>query len=158
MAFMMAHIAPEYDIQANGLILIDTPFPVNHQALPDSITSYVSGKYAPTTEYGRIQQERLQAQFQANANMLEYFDPPRSGLACQVLMLRNSESFDSLGLCGVKYPWLANLEARNTALQQWKDLVKQKDAEVLNIPGNHFEVFLPKNVSPELSSMKSRPV
>lgn len=67
-------------------------------------------------------------------------------------MLRSANTFNAQTLCGVEYPWLGSQEARSRAIEGWKSLVGES-LEVLNIPGDHFEVFNADNVSRSSSSL-----
>lgn len=60
-------------------------------------------------------------------------------------MLRSANSFDAQGLCGVEYGWLERQDVRDEAIDGWRALVG--DIEVLDIEGNHFEVFMGDKVS-----------
>ncbi len=68
-----------------------------------------------------------------------------------VVYLRSRDVLDCKRMCGVEYPWLENQRAREEAVEKWRELVGQV-VEVLEIPGNHFEVFAKENVSPPFVS------
>lgn len=61
-------------------------------------------------------------------------------------MLRSQDTFDSEGLCGVRYPWLSDQQTRSQAIIAWEKLIGQT-IKVFDIPGNHFEAFALQNVS-----------
>lgn len=63
----------------------------------------------------------------------------------QTVYLRSQETLDTEAVCGVRYQWLSDNEARDAAIQGWESLVGGP-IEVLPIAGNHFEPFLPHNV------------
>ena len=60
-------------------------------------------------------------------------------------MLRSANGFDAQGLCGVEYRWLEREDVRGEAIDGWRALVGK--IEVLEIEGNHFEVFKGDKVS-----------
>ena len=152
-AFMMTHLASTYDMRVKGLILIDTPLPIHHKPLPEPLIAHISGRSNlpvaknPTSKGIK---DKIQFQFSHNAGMLGHFEPPRTGLKtiCPTMILRSQDIFDSLGLCGVQYPWLASQDARDEAIQRWEEeLIQRNDVGIFSIPGNHFEPFQDDNVS-----------
>jgi len=88
-------------------------------------------------------------EFKQNANLLAGFNPKdfdaSKDTEIQTVYLRSREILDTETACGVRYPWLSSQEARDTAIQGWGRLVGAH-VQVLPIPGNHFEPFLPQNV------------
>lgn len=62
-------------------------------------------------------------------------------------MLRSRDILDTEALCGVKYDWLSSQRARDEAVKGWEGILGGK-VDVLEIPGNHFEAFDEKYVSP----------
>ncbi len=65
-------------------------------------------------------------------------------------MLRSQQTFDTETECGVRYDWLMSQEARDDAVKGWEELLGGR-IEVFPIPGNHFEAFIPENVSHDCS-------
>ncbi len=132
--------------QVGGVILIDSPYPVNHKPLPELIIAHVAGGLSKNAGAEAIRQQVL-TQFRHNAAMLGKYQPQPSGLEnVKFCYLRSRNTFDSEGLCGVRYPWLSDQEERTNAINSWKTLVGH-DIQVLDIPGNHFEVLASENVS-----------
>lgn len=62
------------------------------------------------------------------------------------MVLRSRDTLDTEALCGVRYEWLNSQKARDQAVEGWKQIVGY-DVDVLDIPGNHFEVFDEQHVS-----------
>lgn len=129
-----------------GVILIDTPYPVNHEPLPGAVIAHVSKAGSPS-ESQSLTRQRVSKQFQANAALLGKYKAPKTSQAFpKVVMLRSRDTFDSEGLCGVHYPWLSDQQTRSKAITSWEKLIGQS-IKVFDIPGNHFEAFVPQNVS-----------
>ena len=132
----------EADVTVEGLILIDSPYPENHQPLPKEITSAVCDSIFSRPENGPKAEEaksRTLEAFTRHASMLGAYSPPHN---CNLLtvMLRSSEVIDTKKKYGLEYPWLSKQETRDDAVSQWKKLVGGR-LETLTIPGTHFEPF-----------------
>ena len=61
---------------------------------------------------------------------------------------------DTTKLCGVEYAWLERQDVRDAAVDAWRGLVGE-GMEVLEVEGNHFEVFA-KGKSEGTSAMVKR--
>ena len=145
-AFQAAHQLHKEGKDVKGVILIDSPYPVNHEPLPNAVIAHVSQSVSSRDSSNAVR-ERVSKQFQANAALLGKYRPPQSSqISSKVVMLRSRDTFDSEGLCNVRYPWLSDQQTRSQAIVAWEKLVGQS-IKVLEIPGNHFEVFAQQNVS-----------
>ncbi|KAL8823528.1 MAG: hypothetical protein Q9191_005774 [Dirinaria sp. TL-2023a] len=150
-AFQVAHQLREEGKDVEGIILIDSPYPVNHEPLPHAVIAHVSRSLS-SKDSTKAVSERVSKQFQANAALLGKYRPPQSSqIVAKVVMLRSRDTFDSEGLCGVRYPWLSDQQTRSQAIAAWEKLVGQS-IKVLEIPGNHFEAFTQQNVGPSRSA------
>lgn len=145
-AFELAHQLLRKGEQVKGIVLIDSPYPIDHEPLPNAIISHIT-RSGSTNDSGSAGRQRVTAQFQANAALLGKYKPSATRIDFpKVIMLRSRETFDSERLCGVRYPWINDQNTRSEAILAWEKLVRQK-IPVLDIPGNHFETFAPQNVS-----------
>ena len=141
MAFEVAHQLRRQGREVKGIILIDSPYPVNHQPLPDEVIAHVSKGGSSATR------QRVAQQFQAKAALLAEYQAPQSTHPFKkVVMLRSRDTFDCERLCGVHYPWLSDQNMRSRAVEAWKVLIGHHP-KVLEIPGNYFEAFIMQNVS-----------
>ena len=131
-------------VEVKGLVLIDSPYPVDHEPLPAPVISHVTKSGPTTIASGGV----LANEFERNASLLGAYQasPLSEKLGIKTVMLRSEDTLDTEALCGVKYDWLSSQQARDEAIAQWEGLLGQ-DVQVLPIPGNHFEAFAPKNVS-----------
>ena len=145
-AFEMARQLLQKGKQIKGIILIDSPYPIDHEPLPDAIISHItkSGSSDDSEDEGR---QLMSAQFQANAALLGKYQLPSTEVAYpNVIMLRSRETLDCEKVCGVHYPWISDQKSRSAAIVAWEQLVRQS-IPVLDIPGHHFEAFASQNVS-----------
>lgn len=134
-AFEAVRILMERGFDVRGLVLIDSPSPIDHQPLPAEVIRKISkggGK-------------ALEDEFVFNAGLLGKYKPRRFDRGLKTVMLKSKETFDSGGLCGVRYDWLERGERRVALVREWEGLVGK--VEVFEIPGNHFEAFDAENVS-----------
>jgi thioesterase domain-containing protein len=148
-AFEAARQLAARGVEVKGLILIDSPYPVDHEPLPASIISKIiqpsHQPLGPPRKYAALEEE-----FSYNASLLGIYEPEPfysvSGRRLKTVMLRSQDVFDSEALCGVRYDWLSRQDTRTAAISAWRELVGDH-VHVMSIPGNHFEPFLERNVS-----------
>ncbi|KAK7966407.1 type I iterative polyketide synthase [Apiospora aurea] len=136
-AFEAARQLMDDGFDVKGLLLIDSPIPIDHEPLPNEVISQViRGNSA------------LEEEFQFNASLLGDYCPtplPSTAQACfRTVMLRSGDLFDTETLCGVRYDWLSSQASRGAAVGAWEELVGGP-VEVMPIPGNHFEPFSNSN-------------
>ncbi|KAI1275967.1 Alpha/Beta hydrolase protein [Xylaria sp. FL0933] len=149
LAFEMARQLRRLGRTPKGVVLIDSPSPVGHRALPAEIISHIikqseSGA-AGVTETAKRARARIASQFQHHAGLLERYAPePRSGdVPC--IMLRCTQTMDTEALCGVRYPWLSDETVRARFVGEWEGLIG-RHVTCYDIACNHFEVFQSRNI------------
>jgi hypothetical protein len=129
------------------VVLLDSPVPNNHQALPRQVIAHVVGKGVgdqarPVTTPTRQEAlDRIEAQFIRHGRMLQEYQPPPSGgndVPC--VMVSCTRNMDTERLCGVAYPWLNDPAAREASIEGWHKLLG-RPIPVLEVDCNHFEVF-----------------
>ncbi|KAL2018289.1 hypothetical protein VTK56DRAFT_993 [Thermocarpiscus australiensis] len=147
-----------------GVILIDSPAPVDHQALPGEVVRYVlTTKRASALHSAAAKglQATVEANFSRHAAMLEDYsrgtttttnqaghgDDARHSVPC--IMLRCLKTLDLAALCNVDYPWLSDVDAADRSIRAWERLLG-RPLPVLNLNCDHFSPFEPENVG-ELS-------
>jgi thioesterase domain-containing protein len=143
-------MAGGFDVK--GLVLIDSPSPINHEPLPaEVIASITKPRGQPRSS---ANDAALEAEFLSNASLLGIYKPKylskENGKALKTVMLRSRDVFDTESLCGVRYDWLNRQDTREDAIAAWEELVGGH-VEVLPIPGNHFEPFSKENVGKNIS-------
>ena len=143
MAFEMANQLKEAGVVVKGLILIDSPFPVNHQPLPKQISSaVVEGIYSRLDHKTKSKTSKA---FERHASMLATYTPP-THCSPVTVALKSNESIPTEEKYGVDYPWLSKQDVRAEALDLWSTLVGGR-LETLDVSGNHFQALDPDNVS-----------
>ncbi|KAL6711554.1 polyketide beta-ketoacyl-synthase [Coniothyrium glycines] len=133
-----------------GVILIDSPPPISHEPLPDVIVSHICERMPAHTPGMQRVRRNIEAQFKRNARLLGSYNPPLSNAVdtsrnVSCIMLKCKNTFDMQGLCDIKYGWLDDDKFRETSTKAWEDLVGGA-VPVLDIDGNHFDVFSPANI------------
>ena len=148
MAFEAAQQLIANGFEVKGLILIDSPNPIDHEPLPSEVIANISKPSSQT--HASNNDAALREEFQFNASLLGRYKAvslsKTNRLRLKTVMLRSQDVFDTKSLCGVRYDWLSDQDARAAAIVAWEGLVGGH-VEVLTIPGNHFEAFSQKNVS-----------
>ncbi|KAA1479595.1 alpha/beta-hydrolase, partial [Dentipellis sp. KUC8613] len=143
-AFEAARQLMKKGVAVKGVLLIDSPSPVNHVPLSDALLDSVAkldGRNAGT-DIGRL----VKTQFQMNSRMLGRYDPLAAGGPFPpIVLLRSSEGFNPAGVSDVP-KWLADRSDRTQAAAGWEKVVGTS-IKVLDIPGHHFQPFHPDNVS-----------
>ncbi|KAJ4267111.1 polyketide beta-ketoacyl-synthase [Fusarium torreyae] len=126
-------------VDVKGLVLIDSPSPINHEPLPASIIDSIIRSLDQSGVTNALKEE-----FLSNASLLGSYKPETfsrvTGRPLRTVMLRSQDTLDTEALYGVRYDWLSRQEARDNAIVAWENLVGGT-VEVLPIPGNHFEPF-----------------
>ena len=129
-----------------GVVLIDSPCPIDHKPLPKQIIDYVTRSTfkpnAKSEEVGKL----VSSSFRNNTALIASYKPRPSTTSFKLVMLRSRDGFDSVETCNVRHDWLNDRSNQADAVRDWEKLTCQKIA-VLDIPGNHFEPFIESNVS-----------
>ncbi|ROT35234.1 phenolpthiocerol synthesis polyketide synthase ppsA [Sodiomyces alkalinus F11] len=143
---------------AAGIILVDSPFPLGHQALPAEVISHVVG--GSYQGQGRVQSAAanharscIEAQFRRHARFLEKYEPrpETEDVPCVAILCK--QTMDTQALCGVPYPWLADSESREQSLKDWEGLLG-RNISVLRVNSNHFNLFDAANIMETSSAIK----
>ena len=154
-AFEAARQLLRAGVSIQGLILIDAPFPVDHAPLPQGLISHLFGRDQPKSSVDSdvasskgtiIDQFHYHAQLLSDYRATPLKDEP-GGHGIRTVILYSENTLDTEKLCGVPYEWLNSEKVQKEVVQGWKTLVGEA-VRTLSIPGNHFEAFDVKNVSP----------
>ncbi|KAI0133794.1 thioesterase domain-containing protein [Xylariales sp. AK1849] len=147
-AFEAAQQLMANGFEVKGLILIDSPYPVNHEPLPNAVIANIVSP-SSLSHHALNGRTELIEEFRFNASLLGSYEAVpfsrTNKLQLRTVMLRSQEVLDTESLCGVRYDWLSNQKARDAAILAWEGLVGGH-IEVLPIPGNHFEPFSQNNI------------
>ncbi|RYP83572.1 hypothetical protein DL769_001326 [Monosporascus sp. CRB-8-3] len=132
-----------------GVILIDSPYPIDHQALPSEVISHVVKKLSKGRELlsdaAKQVRATIEAQFRRHARMLQEYNPDRQDEDVPCVMLKCTHALDTEMLCGVSYPWLSDDTFRDKCVRDWEQLIGKR-IPVMDVDCNHFEVFDDKHL------------
>jgi hypothetical protein len=124
------------------LILLDSPYPINHEPLPDAVVEYIAGTAFKVRDDIR---SCVEAQFKRNASLLKEYRPSYHKLQIPTVMLLSKETCDAATLCGLKYAWLDDQDFRKNTAKEWS-LIVEGTFETLEVNGNHFNMFAAEHV------------
>lgn len=142
MAFEVAQQLSRQGVVVRGVILIDSPSPSDHLAIPGPILeNVVLGPLAGSSDIGKL----IKAQFQMNAGMLNGYQPAQPIARVPLTLLRSKEAFSPDGVIDIP-AWLGNRQNGENQMLGWETLVAE-NIKVWDIPGHHFSPFKPPNVS-----------
>ncbi|QPC71344.1 hypothetical protein HYE68_002096 [Fusarium pseudograminearum] len=150
-AFEVARLLFLRGIEVRGLVLIDSPSPINHEPLPAPVISSI------TRSTGRSESTNaLEEEFLSNASLLGRYKPESlsltTGRTLKTVMLQSKDTLDTEALCGVRYDWLSRQDVRDAAIAEWESLVGGP-VQVVPIAGNHFEPFIDDKVTETSSQL-----
>ncbi|KAK3337599.1 hypothetical protein B0T19DRAFT_455496, partial [Cercophora scortea] len=151
LAFEAAHQLQQAGFTIRGLVLIDSPSPINHCPLPEKVIASILPPTCSTSSSSSTSQQ-LRREFLSNAALLgSYIPKPYPRRPLRTVVLRSREVYDVERICGpgVRYAWLSSQTARDEAVRDWEGLVGSSGGGKLwvrEIPGNHFEAFDGGNV------------
>lgn len=158
LAFEVSRQLRKLGTAVQGVILIDSPYPIGHQALPPEVISHaVRGKPSKSksrsqgrelaSEAAKQARDSIEAQFQRHARMLQNYRPERdAGRDVPCVMLKCTQVIDTAGLCGVPYPWLSDETFRDQCVADWQQFLARQ-VPVLDVDCDHFEIFNDEHVS-----------
>ena len=153
-AFEAARVLMAGGYDVTGVVLIDSPPPLNHKPLSANIIDAVT---KDDRNRGGLVGENIRSlvrkSFTACAGMLGAFKPDAvtstSRPIPRAFLLRSKDGFhlnannDSRGVENV---WLQDRSDPRTSIEGWEILTKAK-MPYMDIPGDHFQVFDVANVS-----------
>lgn len=144
-AFEAAQQLAVRGFEVKGLVLIDSPSPIDHEPLPAAISSCIARQSSQLQHVASSRSVALEEEFISNASLLATYKPESfhraTGRGLKTVMLRSQDVLDTEALYGVRYDWLSRQDTRAAAIVAWEEIVGGH-VEVLPIPGNHFEPFL----------------
>ena len=142
----------EEGLDVKGVVLIDAPCPVDHVPLPAALLDHVitQGK-SSRSETGTV--GSISRQFKKSSELLMGYSPSSGGPHPRVAFLRSREGMkvESESVREKVPVWLADRDKPEATVSGWETLLKGK-LRWWDIPGDHFQPFLPENVCvPEFS-------
>ncbi|KAK0228850.1 polyketide synthase [Armillaria fumosa] len=137
-------------IAVKGILLVDSPNPINHVPLSKSLIAAAVqlDSRSSASEVGQL----VKKQFAMNAAMLKDYDPRAThGVCPPMVLLRSSEGFKPEGVADIP-KWLADRSDAKNATTGW-DTLTPSPVKVFDIPGNHFQPFTTANIASVSSKM-----
>ncbi|PWY93214.1 ketoacyl-synt-domain-containing protein [Aspergillus sclerotioniger CBS 115572] len=135
-----------------GVLLIDSPCPLDHEPLPSAVVDHIlsAETLSPSTKIALAAQFKCHAQFLADYSITGSPPPPHR----RYIMLYSEQNFDTWSVCGQRYLWLESQEERLASLRKWEALLGRQ-LTTYNIPGNHFEPFSHDNVGTMTKALRT---
>lgn len=144
MAFEAARQLIRTGFSVAGVVLIDSPTPMNHVPLSEALLDAVI-KSESSTSRGDLA-PYVKSQFTANSRMLGHYDPRATkGPFPALTYLRSTEGVNLKSVQDIP-SWLAERNDLNKLVEGWETLTGTR-VKTFDIPGNHFQVFKSENVS-----------
>jgi iterative type I PKS product template protein len=136
MAFEVARQLLKSGIIVKGVVLIDSPSPLNHVPLSDAlIEAIVKLDRSPVpSDIGRL----VKRQFQMNSQILLEYDPTLGGGPYPPVVLLRSCANYCPGASLEVPDWLSNRD--NSRSTEWETIVGGP-VKCIEIPGHHFQPF-----------------
>ena len=140
LSFEVARQLSQTNIRVLGLVLIDSPFPVDHEPLSEPIIRHMlkESEFEPSP--------LIINEFLSNARLLEQYNLEGPNLSIKAAILHCQNEIDTEAICGHGYTWLSDQAERQKSLDNWRQLLNHH-SKVVPLPGNHFDIFNPTNVS-----------
>ena len=144
-AFEVARQLIASGVQVPALVLIDSPHPRTTTPLSNDV---INAAFSHSTKSRAVDLARTQIQFatQALVNYNPDSSPAKDVTPPRAVMLRSREGFAMAKGNSQSDSFLADRRDPATMVAEWEAALGSK-VPVLDIPGNHFEPFEPKNVS-----------
>ncbi|KAI1087806.1 putative polyketide synthase [Rostrohypoxylon terebratum] len=140
-----------------GVVLIDSPAPLNHQPLSPRIIDAVTGQTkVPGTEAAKAIRALTRRSFASCASLLGSFAPesPEALPTPRVFLLRSREGWqDPSDPELFENEWLQDRRSPRGAISGWETVTASKIGWV-DIPGNHFQVFDADNIETVSTSIR----
>ncbi len=139
-AFEVARQLLDSGVVVKGVVLIDSPSPLNHLPLSDELIDYIVKLDGPNSASSNRMSLLVKRQFQMNSQILVSYDPAMgSGPFPQLVLLRSCEDYCPTG--GPEIPeWLSRRGDRLSAIMGWEKIVGAP-VKCIDIAGNHFQPF-----------------
>ena len=132
-----------------GVVLIDSPPPIDHQPLSEEIVDQVTGStsLSSANRISQVTRRLTRRNFARCAALLADFEPrdPNNRRTPKVVLLRSENAYENPSLRGPFNRWLQDRSDPKTAVKGWEKVTGGK-IDVVDIPGNHFEAFDNANV------------
>ncbi|THH28714.1 hypothetical protein EUX98_g5474 [Antrodiella citrinella] len=134
-------------INVSGLIFIDSPYPQTVSTLTDTVIDAVfSMKGKGPSKLRDLARDNIKSLTRSLVAYDHTASPAYQFHAPPAIMLACSEGVDVSRIDSGSTKWLADRKDLSNMVVEWEDALNAK-VPVLEIPGNHFEIFESQNVS-----------
>jgi thioesterase domain-containing protein/acyl carrier protein len=139
-AFEVARQLLDSGVVVKGVVLIDSPSPLNHTPLSDELIDSIVKIGDPNSASSSRMSFLVKRQFQMNSQMLLNYSPDTgTGPNPQLVLLRSREDYSPSG--GPEIPeWLSRRGNHLPAIAGWEKIVGAP-VKCIDIEGNHFQPF-----------------
>lgn len=163
-AFEAARVLMAGGYAVSGVVLIDSPPPLNHKPLSAKIIDAVTkGDRNRGGLVGETIRSLVRKSFTSCATMLGAFNPEAVASTSRPIprtfLLRSKDDFHLSTINDsrvVENAWLQDRSNPRTSIEGWEVLTKTK-MPYMDIPGDHFQVFDVANVSWAILSTQRHP-
>lgn len=130
-----------------GIVLVDAPCPTDCVTLSSTLLDHVVTQGKPP----RLEMEMMgsvKEQFKRSSELLKRYSPSSDGPYPRVTFLRSREGvkIESESILEEIPVWLTDREEAETTVRGWEVLL-EGNLKLWDVPGDHFQPFLPENVS-----------
>ena len=139
-------------LDVKGIVLVDAPCPTDHVPLSPSTLDHIITQGKPSRSETEMAGS-VKEQFRKSSELLKRYSPSSEGPRPRVAFLRSREGMkmESESMREEIPVWLADRDEPKTTVNGWETLLEGK-LERWDIPGDHFQPFLPGNVSVSVPS------
>ena len=139
-AFEVARQLLNTGVVVKGVVLVDSPSPLNHVPLSDELIESIVKLGDPNSASSNRMSFLVKQQFQMNSQLLLNYDPAMGSGPCpQLVLLRSRDGYCPSG--GPEIPeWLSHRGDRLSTIAGWEKIVGVP-VKCIDIEGNHFQPF-----------------
>lgn len=155
-AFEIGCLMMKEGFDVKGVVLVDAPCPTDRVTLPATLLDHIVTRGKPS----RSEMETMgsvKEQFGRSSELLKRYSPSPDGPYPRVAFLRSREGMkiESESMLEEVPVWFTDREEPETTVRGWEMLL-EGSLKRWNVPGDHFQPFLPENVSVD-DTRPSRP-
>jgi thioesterase domain-containing protein len=134
-------------LDVKGVVLVDAPCPTEHVPLSATLLDHIVTRRKPSRSEAETMRS-IKEQFRKSSELLKGYSPSSDGPYPRVAYLRSREGVkvESESMREKVPAWLTDRDEPGTTISGWEMLLKEK-LRRWDVPGDHFQPFLPENVS-----------
>lgn len=134
-------------VDVKGVVLVDSPCPTDHVTLSATLVDHIVAQGRPSRS-GVEMAGSVKEQLRKSSELLQGYPHPPDGPYPRVAFLRSGEGVkvESDSVREEVPVWLADRDESETTVGGWEALLGRR-LKRWDIPGDHFQPFLPENVS-----------